>query len=126
MRQTLELPDTLPGLNEMIAACKKSHYTWNEMKKWNSFMICTCIKEQELKPMKNAYFTFYWYEKTKKRNKDNICAGGRKIILDSLVEMGILKNDGWDEINGFNDHFLIDKKDPHVVVVMIEGATIGE
>lgn len=40
-------------------------------------------------------FRFDWFEADKKRDPDNITAGGRKIILDAMRATGMLKNDGW-------------------------------
>lgn len=40
----------------------------------------------------------------------------KKFILDSLQEVGIIKNDGWDEIISFRDEFYLDRKNPRVEV----------
>ena len=70
--------------------------------------------------MVNAKFVFLWLEPNKKRDKDNIAAGGRKYIFDSLVEMGILKGDGWNFVINWEDHFGTDHKKEGVIVLMEE------
>jgi hypothetical protein len=50
--------------------------------------------------------TFRWYEKARRRDPDNVCAGGRKLILDGLVTAGILPGDGPNVICGFTDEFV--------------------
>ncbi len=123
MAQTLAIQGRLPGMNELIAKSKGrgGFYNYNALKKKYETMIALCIKKCGLKPMGlDVYFTFYFYELNKKRNKDNIAGGGRKLIFDALVETKIIKNDGWDEINGWEDVFFVDKKNPRIEVVMIE------
>jgi hypothetical protein len=36
------------------------------------------------------------------------------------VAAGVLKNDGWNDIEGFNDRFYIDKANPRVEVEITE------
>lgn len=62
-----------------------------------------------------------WVEKNRKRDLDNIAAGGRKLILDSLVDIGVLKNDGWKNVEGWTDSFSINKDRPGVWVEIIGG-----
>ena len=59
---------------------------------------------------------YHWYEKDRRRDKDNICAFGRKVIQDALVKARFLRNDGWKNIAGFEDRFYVDKDKPRVVV----------
>ena len=60
------------------------------------------------------------YEKNKKRDLDNISSFGRKVIQDALVDNGILKNDGWEDVVGFSDSFYIDKENPRIEVIISE------
>lgn len=59
---------------------------------------------------------YTWYEPNRKRDKDNISSFGRKCIQDALVKAGVLKNDGWNEIESFSDKFFVDKKNPRIEV----------
>ena len=123
MTQTFEILGRLPGLNDLIAASKGKGglYKYNKLKVENEKVITLCVKQHKLKPAKgSAFFTFQWFEKNTRRNPDNIAAGGRKFIFDTLVECGILKNDGWNEIDGWEDYFEVDNKNPRVVVIMMD------
>ncbi len=72
-------------------------------------------------PLKTPCTIHYrWYEPNKRRDKDNVCGFGHKVIQDSLVECGVFKNDGWEDIKGFTDEFYIDKKKPRVEVYIEE------
>ena len=42
------------------------------------------------------------------------------VSLDALVETGVLRNDGWSEIEGFSDDFALDPKNPRVEVTIEE------
>ena len=39
-----------------------------------------------------------------------------KVILDGMVEAGVIKNDGWKEVLGFRDSFYVDKDNPRIEV----------
>ena len=54
---------------------------------------------------------FYYEERTAKRDLDNVASFAHKIILDALVEMGILKNDTQQWVRGFTDTFYHGKID---------------
>ncbi len=64
---------------------------------------------------------YTWYERSRRRDKDNISAFGRKVIQDSLVrELHVLQNDGWSNIEGFSDRFRVDKARPRVEIEIVE------
>ena len=47
---------------------------------------------------------------------------GQYFVLwqDALVRSKILPNDGWKDISGFEDRFYVDRKNPRIVVELIE------
>ena len=61
-----------------------------------------------------------WYEPNKRRDLDNISSFGRKVIQDALVNLGVLENDGWQNIRGFNDEFRVSKDEPRIEVHIFE------
>jgi len=117
------IPGKLPGLNEYIDASRRNRYLAAEMKKAAERKIMWAIKAQ----LHGVRFTgpvimrYTWYEPDRKRDKDNI-AFARKFVQDSLVSAGVLKNDGWKEIENFTDAFAVDKENPRVEV-LLEGNT---
>ena len=64
--------------------------------------------------------TYHWYEPNRRRDKDNVSSFGRKVIQDALVRAKILRNDGWNDIEGFQDEFEVDKRNPRIVVELTE------
>lgn len=120
---TLTIPGLLPGLNEYIDA-ERSHkgkYKAASMKKQAQNVIGYMVKTQ----LRGVRFTrpvvirYLWIEPNRRRDKDNI-AFAKKFVQDSLVEMGVLKNDGWAEIEHFTDDFAVDAKNPRVEVTIEE------
>lgn len=63
---------------------------------------------------------YTWYERNRRRDKDNISSFGRKVIQDGLVKAEIIKNDGWAQIEGFSDEFRVDKKHARVEVEILD------
>ena len=119
----LTIPGILPGLNEYIDA-ERSHkgkYKAASMKKQAQNVIGYMVKTQ----LRGVRFTrpvvihYLWIEPSRRRDKDNI-AFAKKFIQDSLVEAGVLKNDGWANIEYFTDDFAVDPKNPRVEVTIEE------
>ena len=122
MQYKLIIPDSLPGLNQYQYACRSHFSKGAEMKK-NAIMIVSAYIYQQLKGVKidkKVKIDYIWYEKNKKRDLDNISSFGRKVIQDALVDNGILKNDGWEDVVGFSDSFYIDKDNPRIEVIISE------
>jgi len=115
----LTIPGLLPGLNEYIDAERsyKGKYKAASMKRQAQNVIGYMIRTQ----LRGVRFTrpvvirYLWVEPSRRRDKDNI-AFAKKFIQDALVETGVLRNDGWSEIEGFSDDFALDPKNPRVEV----------
>lgn len=121
MKYTLTIPGRLPGLNEIVEAARSGKYVGAQQKKDTETLIMWYIRAQlhDIKITRPVKLTHFWYEPSKRRDKDNIVAG-KKFIWDSLVRSGVLKNDGWKEIEDFRDYVLVDEVDPRVVVEIEE------
>ena len=112
MRQHLWIPGKLPGLNDLLAASgshgggKRRFNKYNIIKRhWAGVVHAECLR-QDILPIERAWFDFIWYEKSRRRDPDNIAAAGRKLLLDALVSAGILPNDGWKQVAGWRDKFI--------------------
>ena len=128
--QALHIAARLPGLNEIISAHGTAQQVrtrtgkliriskYDKLKKQWGERIAWEAKAQKLAPVKRAHFAFEWGEPDRRRDPDNIAAGGRKLILDALVKAGILANDGWQQIAGWSDTFHVGV--PGVVVYIVE------
>lgn len=80
------------------------------MKKDIETSICWQIAEQGLVELTPPLrLTFKWFEKNKKRDKDNVVFG-KKFILDSLQEMQVIGNDNWEWISSFEDIVFLSKE----------------
>lgn len=111
----------LPSLNEYIAACNKNRYVGGRFKHEIEEVIGWAIKQAQvkgtLKPTrKPCKVSFEWYEKTAKRDCDNI-ASAKKFILDAMQTCGIIQNDTQRYITGFTDDFY--KADRDFVIVRL-------
>jgi Holliday junction resolvase RusA-like endonuclease len=116
----------LPGLNELIAAAKLRYrgknVAYGKLKAEYEQQVFWAIKQAKVKRIvRPVFITFVWVETNRRRDPDNIAAGGRKIILDALVQAGVLKNDGWSQIGGWRDQFRI-AKNANISVTLEEEA----
>lgn len=118
MIQTFDIPGRLDGLNEYVKACRSNARYGGRVKRQNQDIVCYAINAARLKPMNGkVHVSICWVEPNMRRDKDNI-SSGKKYILDALVELGIIKNDGWKEIDGFTETFKVNKSNPHITVTL--------
>lgn len=118
----LVIPGPLPGLNDIIDADRTNLHKGANLKRSAQNIVILCAKKQlrGFHPKGPVWMTYTWYERNRKRDKDNISSGGRKVIQDGLVKAGVLKNDGWADIEGFSDRFDVDKHNPRVEIEIEE------
>lgn len=117
----LVIPFTLPGLNELIAAERQHRQKAAKLKRDHQRAVELCIRSQLRRPLREPVTMHYlWFEKDRRRDKDNVSSFGRKIIQDALVSVHAIKNDGWANIEGFTDSFTTDKKRPHIEIIIEE------
>lgn len=118
MKQTFVIPGRLIGLNEYIDDCRRNRFSAAKTKKDIQTAICWEIKRQKVKRFsKPVDVHIIWIEPNMKRDKDNISAA-KKFILDALVDMRIIENDGWKWVNNLSDKFFVNKKRPRIVVTL--------
>lgn len=109
----------LVDLNTYVNAERSNRFYGAKIKKDQTELVYWAVKVAKLKKATGSvYVTFTWYCKNKKKDKDNI-AFSKKFIFDGLMQAGIIKNDGWDDIEGFQDQFEIDKDNPRVEVEIV-------
>lgn len=120
MNYKFTIRGTLPGLNELIEAERRNRFIGAKLKKQYEAVVMRAARSLgNVEFEEPVYMIYRWYEKDRRRDKDNICAFGRKVIQDALVKARFLKNDGWKNIIGFEDHFYVDSKNPRVEVEII-------
>ena len=64
------------------------------------------------------HYTFY--ERDRRRDKDNVAGYAMKLIQDSLVKAGTLRGDGWGYIENFTFAWAVDKKTPRIEIEIEE------
>lgn len=120
MKYKFEINKRLIGLNEYTNTNRYNKYAGAKQKKEEQEYIKMCIRQQlgNIKIEKPVKGIFTWIEGNKRRDLDNICFA-KKFILDSLVELGILKDDNRKMVCGFEDRFEY-AKESKVIVELAE------
>lgn len=109
---------SLPSMNEIVAASKKHHMSYANMKK--DYTALVQISAANLPKIKKADFEITWYCKNKRKDPDNIAGGGTKILMDGLIKAGVMPNDGWNEVNSITHKFEVSKENPRIEVSIHE------
>ena len=118
----LVIPLKLHSLNEYIGACRRNPHSGAKMKRTDQDAVEWYIHSQlrGVRINKPVTMTYRWHENNRKRDLDNISGYGRKVIQDALVECRVLVDDGWKQVQGFQDEFMIDRKHPYIEVIIKE------
>lgn len=124
MTVTFTIEGRMPGLNELIAAERSNKYKGAKMKAGFTQQTYYEAKRQ----LRGVHFErpvevhFHYFEKDRRRDLDNISGFAHKVIFDGMVEAGIIKDDGWNEVSGISDSYAVDKKRPRIEVTIEEVA----
>lgn len=103
----ITIPLKLPSLNEYINACRYNKFKGAKMKKDTQKDIAPYLLS--LPKLNHVKIDFEWYEGNKRRDLDNVHFG-KKFILDTLVELGKLKDDNRKNVCAFSDSFYYGKE----------------
>ena len=129
MTYKFTIPGTLPNLNNYLQAERLSYrhkgkFTTkgNEMKHESQDLIIWAIRSQlkGVKIKEPIELKYIFVEKNFKRDLDNIASYAMKVIQDSLVLSGVIQNDGWKNIIGFECYFEVDPEHPRIEVFIKE------
>ena len=116
----LWVPGPLPGLNELIAAAKGSRgrgAAYARLKRQWTDVVFALAKSQRLPAFPTrVVIEWTWCERDRRRDPDNVAAGGRKLVLDGLVHAGVLRGDGWRYIQSWTDRFDVRADRPGVAL----------
>jgi hypothetical protein len=121
-RQTFVIKGRLPSLNEYINAERTNRYIAASMKKKAERRIRSEIKRCGIRPVLAYPVTliYHFYCPDRRTDKGNVSATGQKLIEDSLQGAGIIRNDGWSELNDPDIHFDVDKENTRIEVTIVE------
>lgn len=123
MKYYITIPHRFETLNKFIDENRKNRGNWsggNHMKQEDQRIIIRYLPDVRIK--KPVFIQYTFYEKDHRRDLDNVSGYFHKIFQDALVEAGVLQDDGWRCIKGFSDTFMIDRRFPHIDVVIREAA----
>lgn len=124
----LWVPGPLPGMNELIAAAKGSGGRgagYARLKKQWTEAVWAEAKRARLPSFTGrVVLTFTWHEADRRRDPDNVAAGGRKLVLDGLVLAGVLGGDGWRYVQSWTDRFDVRPERPGVAVELHRYASV--
>lgn len=112
-----KIPERLIGFNDFLREINKNRKAGNRIKQEIEQLII-CYVRNQMKNVRINYpvnIKFTWIEFDRKRDKDNI-AFAKKFIQDALVKNDTIENDGWKQIVGFQDVFVVDKSEAGVLV----------
>lgn len=131
--QTFTYQGELPALNEILDAKRRvsRHSRWNRYNEWKQEQTEKIVLQANMQRIDavEVYpvrLSFLFYAKDRRKDPDNIVAGGVKMMLDGLKAAGILSNDGWKELvasdgtTGAAPVFRVDAENPRVVVLIEE------
>lgn len=122
MEYKFTIPGRLDGLNDYTSANRTNPYKGAKMKAEAEKTVMYSIRQQlhRLNIKAPVRLKYEFWEPNKRRDLDNISSFAHKVIQDSLVKTGVLVNDNWDYIIGYEDIFYVDKNNPRIVVTMLE------
>ena len=83
-------------------------------------IVCNAIRTQlpRLTITNPIIIHYNFYEPDKQRDKGNIFSFADKVFQDALQKCGVIKNDGWKEIENFTHDFYVDKKNPRIEIFL--------
>lgn len=115
------VPMQMPNLNDVIEACKTHYAVYAKLKrKWGS-TVALCARAGGFTRIQHpAHFSFEFREPDRRRDPDNLIAGGLKVIFDAMQDAGLLHNDGWNDVLSITTSWRVDKERPGVMLTVRE------
>ncbi|HIW77079.1 MULTISPECIES: hypothetical protein [Gordonibacter] len=120
MKQTFTIDGTLAGQNEITKSNRTNYHAGAQLKKREQERVVWAIKQAHLKPFsKPVSGCIYIVCPNMRKDRDNIEGGAKKVILDALQEMGIIKRDSFKLAYEFPTKCVLGK-DPRIVVMITD------
>ena len=120
--RTLVIPGRFEGLNEYIAAMNADRHKGNKLKGRRTGEVAWHARSQlrGWRPKGPVRLEYLFAEPNRRRDKDNIAGFAHKVVQDGLVQARVLQNDGWGDVDGFADRFVVDPRRPRIEVTIRE------
>jgi hypothetical protein len=118
MTFTFTIHGRLPSFNEYVNACRRAWFIGASFKKRQTQFIGRAIVAAGVPVFtKPVVMTFRWFERDKRRDRDNI-RSGEKYVMDALKETRRIVNDTQKWVLDSKHEIAVDKDNPRVEVVM--------
>lgn len=112
-------------MNEIVAAAKSGHGRYAKLKREHTqAVVYYALAAGVYRFACPVIIHCHWMEPNRRRDKDNISSGGRKMIHDGLAEAGVIMKDGWKGVAGFTDTFSVVAANLRGVSVAVEATEI--
>jgi len=115
----LVIPGQLPTMNTIINKSKTHWSNYKRMKDNYDAIVQYYAEQQRIKFFESTVLNITYYRKDKRTDPDNIAAA-KKFIIDGLVSAGVLEDDGWAVVKGFNETWEVDRENPRVEIELLE------
>jgi len=124
--QQFFIPGVFPSENQWLGWAKKHWSVYKKEHDAHKGRVMAALIEARIiaPPAYPVILIFRWIEKHGRRDLDNVAAGGRKIIIDGLVDRGVMPDDTRRYVCGFTDEFPTPDKEKSGVWVTIRAAEI--
>jgi len=119
--KTTKIPVLLPGLNKMIASAKqgtKKRQPYAATKRVLSREIAPFVRKlRGVTPPVHVHFTYFVCHR--RHDLDNLDAGARKIILDVMVDTGVIPKDNMMIVKKLSATFCTCKKGEEGIEIFV-------
>lgn len=120
------------GLNELLNGVYfdwRTKRVYNREKNKNDNLIIKHLRKNfkpETKLVTPIEVHYKFYVKDKRHDRMNIASAFDKSNLDALQKIGMLKNDGYDDVVAFTFDWEIDRLNPRVEVRIVEVTELAD
>ncbi len=115
----LIIPGELPTENEIIDKAKTHWAKYKKMKDTYDSLVKVFSEKHRVPFFETILLQITYYRKNRMYDPDNICSA-KKFILDGLQKAGVIENDGWKVVKGFQETWEVDKDNPRTEVIIKE------
>lgn len=116
MRASFTIAGRLPSYNEYINSCRRAWYIGASFKKKQTKRVSMeLIAAGVPKFTRPVLMHFRWFERDRRRDRDNI-RSGEKYIMDALTERERITNDTQKWVIDSHHEILLDKQNPRIEI----------
>jgi len=118
---TLIFHTLIPTANQYMNYERTHRQRAATVKRNTETALVTECRQQKAQPVADypVHLNYLWFRRDKRTDKSNIIFG-QKFVEDALQTAGVLRNDGWKEINSIVHEFAIDQRSPRLVLTITQ------